>query len=203
MAAYRAEWFTLDWNAQRLAVLDRDVEAIIRTHARDRKVAAWLQDTAEALAEIGEFDLAIDWVRQALEVGSGSVAEGRRVLVRIACRPPSGRAARGAAGGVPALAPHPAPPRACIATRARHGRSTGMRSCSGSRPARVMRCCSCCCRSRARSYSANDWTSWPSAARGFCMTAASRAHGPTSTTSPSARLVCSSSMPSATRAGRP
>ncbi len=27
------------WNAQRLAVLDRDVEAIIRTHARDRKVA--------------------------------------------------------------------------------------------------------------------------------------------------------------------
>jgi tetratricopeptide (TPR) repeat protein len=70
-AAHRAEWFTLDWNAQRLAVLDRDVEAIIRTHARDRKVAAWLQDTAEALAEIGEFDLAIDWARQALDVGPG------------------------------------------------------------------------------------------------------------------------------------
>jgi len=68
---HRAEWFTLDWNAQRLAVLDRDVEAIIRTHARDRKVAAWLQDTAEALAEIGEFDLAIDWARQALDVGPG------------------------------------------------------------------------------------------------------------------------------------
>ena len=62
-------WFTLDSNAQRLAVLDRDVEAIIRTHARDRKVAAWLQDTAEAPAEIGEFDLAIDWARQALDVG--------------------------------------------------------------------------------------------------------------------------------------
>jgi tetratricopeptide (TPR) repeat protein len=70
-AAHRAQWFTLDWNAQRLAVLDRDVEAIIRTHARDRKVAAWLQDTAEALAEIGEFDLAIDWARQALDVGPG------------------------------------------------------------------------------------------------------------------------------------
>ncbi len=68
---HRAEWFTLDWNTQRLAVLDRDVEAIIRTHARDRKVAAWLQDTAEALAEIGEFDLAIDWARQALDVGPG------------------------------------------------------------------------------------------------------------------------------------
>jgi len=70
-AVHRAEWFTLDWNAQRLAGLDRDVEAIIRTHARDRKVAAWLQDTAEALAEIGEFDLAIDWARQALDVGPG------------------------------------------------------------------------------------------------------------------------------------
>jgi tetratricopeptide (TPR) repeat protein len=70
-AAHRAKWFTLDWNAQRLAVLDRDVVAIIRTHARDRKVAAWLQDTAEALAEIGEFDLAIDWARQALDVGPG------------------------------------------------------------------------------------------------------------------------------------
>ncbi len=65
------EWFTLDWNARRLAVLDRDVEAIIRTHGRDRKVAAWLQDTAEALAEIGEFDLAIDWATRALDVGPG------------------------------------------------------------------------------------------------------------------------------------
>jgi hypothetical protein len=70
-AAHSHDWFTLDWNAQRLAVLDRDVEAIIRTHARDRKVAAWLQDAAEALAEIGEFDLAIDWARQALDVGPG------------------------------------------------------------------------------------------------------------------------------------
>ena len=50
-------------------MLDRDIEAIIRTHARDRKVARGSQDTAEALAEIGEFDLAIDWARQALDVG--------------------------------------------------------------------------------------------------------------------------------------
>jgi tetratricopeptide (TPR) repeat protein len=70
-APHSRDWFTLDWNAQRLAVLDRDVEAIIRTHARDRKVAAWLQDTAEALAEIGEFDRAIEWARQALDVGPG------------------------------------------------------------------------------------------------------------------------------------
>jgi hypothetical protein len=64
-----SDWFTLEWNAQRLSVLDRDVEAIIRTHARDQKVASWLQDTAEALAEIGEFGLAINWARQALDVG--------------------------------------------------------------------------------------------------------------------------------------
>ena len=50
------EWFTLDWNARRLAVLDRDVDAIIRTHARDRSVAAWLQDTAEAFNEVGQTD---------------------------------------------------------------------------------------------------------------------------------------------------
>jgi len=57
--------FVLEWNDRRLAVWDRDVDAIIATHSRDRKVAAWLEDTAEALAEIGEFDLAIDWARQA------------------------------------------------------------------------------------------------------------------------------------------
>lgn len=37
--------WALEWNARRLAVLDRDVDAIVRTHARDRKVAAWLEDT--------------------------------------------------------------------------------------------------------------------------------------------------------------
>jgi hypothetical protein len=67
--AHRAEWFTLDWNAQRLAVLNRDVDAIIRTHAHDWKVAAWYLDTATALAEIDQYDLAIDWARQALDVG--------------------------------------------------------------------------------------------------------------------------------------
>ncbi len=48
-------------------MLDQDVEAVIRTHARDRKVAAWLEDTGRALGEIGEFDLAIDWVQQATD----------------------------------------------------------------------------------------------------------------------------------------
>ena len=68
------DWFTLERNAQRLAVLDRDIDAIIRTHARDRRVAAWLQDTAEAFEEIGEIDLAIDWAKQAAEMDRGHQA---------------------------------------------------------------------------------------------------------------------------------
>jgi hypothetical protein len=66
---YRHERWVLEWNDKRLAVLDRDIDAIIRTHARDRKVAAWLQDTAEAFAEIGEIDLAIEWAQRALDIG--------------------------------------------------------------------------------------------------------------------------------------
>ncbi|MGH3498828.1 MAG: DUF6880 family protein [Nocardioidaceae bacterium] len=65
------EWFTLGWNAQRLAVLDHDIDAIIRTHAKDRRVAAWLEGTAEAFEEIGEIDLAIDWAKQATDFDRG------------------------------------------------------------------------------------------------------------------------------------
>ena len=65
------EWFMIEWNARRLAVLDRDIDAIIRTHARDRKVAAWLEDTAEAFEEIGEIDLAIGWAKQATDFDRG------------------------------------------------------------------------------------------------------------------------------------
>ena len=65
------EWFVIEWNARRLAVLDRDIDAIIRTHARDRKVAAWFEDTAEAFEEIGEIDLAIVWAKQATDFDRG------------------------------------------------------------------------------------------------------------------------------------
>ena len=65
------EWFTLDWNAQRLAVLDHDIDAIIRTHAKDRKVAAWLEDTAEAFEETGKINLASDWAKQATDFDRG------------------------------------------------------------------------------------------------------------------------------------
>lgn len=63
--------FALDWNVRRLAVLDRDINAIIATHSRDRAVPRWLHDTAEALAEIDRPDLAIDWAKQATDHGHG------------------------------------------------------------------------------------------------------------------------------------
>lgn len=69
------DWFTLDWNAKRLAILDHDIEAIIATHARDRRVAAWLHDTAKAFVEIGEVDLAIDWAWQATDFDRGHQAQ--------------------------------------------------------------------------------------------------------------------------------
>ncbi|MBB2770713.1 UNVERIFIED_ORG: hypothetical protein GGE11_001626 [Mycolicibacterium obuense] len=68
---HAGEWSTLDWNAQRLAVFDGDVDAIIRTHARGGRVAAWLEDTAVALMEIGEVDAAIDWAKRATDLDEG------------------------------------------------------------------------------------------------------------------------------------
>lgn len=68
-SAHRREHWVLAWNDQRLAVLDGDVEAVIATHARDRRVARWFYDTALALGEIGRPDLAIDWARRGTEVG--------------------------------------------------------------------------------------------------------------------------------------
>jgi hypothetical protein len=66
--------FQLEHNARRLAVLDRDVDAIIATHARSGR-AAWLEETAEALEEIGRFDLAIDWADRATHVDLGSQSQ--------------------------------------------------------------------------------------------------------------------------------
>lgn len=67
--------FIVEHNERRLAVHDRDVEAIIRTHSRDLRAAAWLEDTARALAEINEVDLAVDWARRATEFDTGHQAE--------------------------------------------------------------------------------------------------------------------------------
>ena len=57
--------FVVQWFDKRFAVLDRDVEAIVRTHLRDGRVAAWHEDVAEAMEEIGEIDLAIAWAQRA------------------------------------------------------------------------------------------------------------------------------------------
>ena len=64
-------WLTIAWNERRLAVLDRDIEAIIAAHARDRRVAAWLHETAEAFDEIGETSLAIEWAKKATDFNDG------------------------------------------------------------------------------------------------------------------------------------
>lgn len=63
--------WVLEHNDRRLAVLDRDVEAIVRTHLRGGKVAAWFSDTATAFEEIEEFDLAVDWARQGMDFDLG------------------------------------------------------------------------------------------------------------------------------------
>jgi tetratricopeptide (TPR) repeat protein len=89
--------WVLDWNDRRLAVLDRDFDAIIATHARDRRVAAWLEDAAEAFAEIGEFDLAIDWAEKATRFDRGhqSLHAGRYWCTLLAQhRPNEAQAAR-------------------------------------------------------------------------------------------------------------
>lgn len=61
----------LEWNERRLAVLEKDVDAIVRTHLRDAKVTAWYEDTAKALAEVGEYTLAIEWAQCGAEFDGG------------------------------------------------------------------------------------------------------------------------------------
>jgi len=101
----RHERWVLQWNDRRLAVLGHDIDAIIRTHARDRKVAAWLEDTARAFEEIGEIDLAIDLAKQATDFGRGhqslkAAAHWRKLLDEHL----PGRILGSAASGPPALA---------------------------------------------------------------------------------------------------
>lgn len=68
------------WRARRLqqrfAVLDRDVDAIIRTHLMDDRMAMLREDLATALEEIGEIDLAIEWAEKAVRYDLGLQAHG-------------------------------------------------------------------------------------------------------------------------------
>lgn len=72
--SYDHREFLAQWFDQRFAVLDRDLEAIIATHLRDAKVAAWYEDVAGAFEEIGEVDLAISWAHQAMLFDRGHQA---------------------------------------------------------------------------------------------------------------------------------
>jgi hypothetical protein len=106
--------FLLEHNARRLAVVDRDVDAIIATHARDRTVAAWLQETAQALAEIGKVDLAIDWARRAADFDGG-----HQSLDAAGPTPSSRPGWRCSAAGRPRRRPS-----SCAGRPVRRGRST-------------------------------------------------------------------------------
>ena len=136
------EWFTLDWNAQRLAILDHDIEAIIRTHARDRKVAAWFENTAEAFEEICEIDLASTGrSRPPTSTADTSHSRPRTTGADSSSNtdPPT-RSKRGwwcsDAGR-----PRPRPP-GCTWPPPRHGPSTATRSWRPSRRAPTTPCCS-------------------------------------------------------------
>lgn len=61
----RREWL-LSWFDKRFAVLDEDLEAIIRTHLGEGKVPAQFDWVAEAFEEIGRYDLAIEWAQRAV-----------------------------------------------------------------------------------------------------------------------------------------
>lgn len=74
LSSYDHREFLLQWFEQRLAVLDKDFDAIIATHLRDSTVAAWYEDVAQAFEEIGEVDLAIFWARRALLFDHGHQA---------------------------------------------------------------------------------------------------------------------------------
>jgi hypothetical protein len=99
------ERWVLEWNDRRLAVLDHDVDAIIRSHAKDRKVAAWLEDTAQAFEEIGEIDLAIDSAKQATDFGRGHQSlKAADYWCKLLDEHLRGRILGSAASGLPALA---------------------------------------------------------------------------------------------------
>lgn len=57
--------FTLNYNAQRLAVIDRNVAKIVELYAGDQTRSYRLHNTAKALVEIGEIDQAIEWAERA------------------------------------------------------------------------------------------------------------------------------------------
>ena len=81
-SSYEPNTFLVEWFDQRFSVLDRNFDAIIRTHLRDGSVAAWHENVAKAFEEIGEVDLAIEWAQHAtmFSLGHQSQSAARRWL---------------------------------------------------------------------------------------------------------------------------
>lgn len=77
--------FLLEELDRRLAVHDRDIDAIVRTHVRDDNVPAWSTDAAKALAEIGEIDAAITWAQRAADhpIGGHQAIAGAEYWCRL------------------------------------------------------------------------------------------------------------------------
>lgn len=71
LAPHRHNQFVLTQNAERLAVLHRDVEKIIALHSGDQSRSYKLHDTAKALAEIGEIDKAIEFAERGTFIDDG------------------------------------------------------------------------------------------------------------------------------------
>ncbi|MBT2517667.1 hypothetical protein J7E29_09505 [Streptomyces sp. ISL-90] len=75
MSHARAVRSVVEQARRRLAVADRDVDAVIATHGGDGTRAYQLEDVAKALAEIGEMDRAIEFAERAAFVENGWQAE--------------------------------------------------------------------------------------------------------------------------------
>lgn len=76
----------LEWFDKRLAVFDKDPEAIIRTHLRDGNVAGWYVDVSEAFEEIGDIPRTVEWAKQAVLFNYGhqsrdAATRWRRLLI--------------------------------------------------------------------------------------------------------------------------
>lgn len=84
LAPHRHNQFVLNENAKRLAVLHGDIDKIIELHGGDQTRSYKLEDTARALAEIGETDRAIEFAERGTFINDG-VSHQREHCARYWC----------------------------------------------------------------------------------------------------------------------
>lgn len=68
--AESADAFRRKYMEKRFAVLDQNVEAIVRTHLAEDGYAVFFEELARALEEIGEYDAAWEYAKRGTESGS-------------------------------------------------------------------------------------------------------------------------------------